>query len=339
MSYTINRGSLGSYETIIMENDVTGESAEIAIRGATLIKFNVPFEGVLFNIIDGFADEDEFESAGGARSWIMVPFANRIPEGKYDFKGKEYALLPVPPRIKVIHGFASYIDYEIESANTDDGKAEVVFLTKEIRPGAYMGYPFPIDVRVTYKLSENRLDIKMEAYNTGDEPAPFAAGWHPYFRTNTEGIEHLVFTLNAGKVINLDENSIPLPGDAAYSSVKNFPDIDFNDYKKPEERVIGNRILDHCYADIREDNGGISRCSLYDPKNGMEIVMFQEGGVTLAFSGDTLAKRKRMSVALEPMQAITNAFNREEYEERIAISPGGKSVFKFGVEVNQREKI
>jgi aldose 1-epimerase len=151
MSYIIEENRFDSYETVILKNNVSGEFVEIARMGATLLSYNIPFQNSLFNIVDGFADEEELKAARGARSWIMVPFANRIPGGKYDYKGKEYALLPVGPRTRVIHGFASYIDYEIKTTSADENGAEVVFETRDIRPGAYIGYPFPIDVRITYR--------------------------------------------------------------------------------------------------------------------------------------------------------------------------------------------
>jgi aldose 1-epimerase len=337
MSYSVHESKFDNYETIILKNNSSGESAEIARMGATLLNFNIPLEDGMFNIIDGFADGIEMEAARGARCWIMIPFANRIPDGKYDYKGKEYALTPIAPRTSVIHGFASYIDYELKSKSVTDAGAEVIFETKEIRPGAHIGYPFSIDVKIIYLLTENKLTITVEALNKGDEPAPFATGWHPYFRTNEKGIENLILTLNAEQLIKLDKNSIPLPGDEAYAELKDYPDLDFNEYISVEKRAVNKRILDHCYSEIKKDSEGISRCSLYDPDNKMEIIMFQKGGVTLAFSGDSLVQRKRKSVALEPMQAITNAFNRKEYEEQITITPGGVSQFYFGVEVKRNQ--
>jgi aldose 1-epimerase len=335
MSFTISENNFHGFETVILKNEKSGESVEIARMGATLLSFNIPEKDGLFNIIDGFADGEEMTAARGARSWIMIPFANRIPEGKYDFNGKEYALLPVAPRKNVIHGFASFIIYDVLSFRSDQDSAEVIFATREIRPGAFIGYPFTIDLRIIFILTENKLTITVEASNYGEEPAPFATGWHPYFRTNEEGIENLVLTLNAEEVIKLDDNSIPLPGNEAYADLKEFPALNFNDYVPADKRVIAGRVLDHCYSGIKKDPDGTSSCSLYDPQNGMEITMFQVGGVTLAFSGDTLAQRARKSVALEPMQAITNAFNREEFVKDITILPGEKSVYTFGLKVKK----
>jgi galactose mutarotase-like enzyme len=61
-------------------------------KGRLYLNFTIPLNEVPFNVIDGFATPEEFKAARGARCWIMAPFANRIPEGKYSVKGKDYQL-------------------------------------------------------------------------------------------------------------------------------------------------------------------------------------------------------------------------------------------------------
>jgi aldose 1-epimerase len=61
------------------------------------------------------------------------------------------------------------------------------------------------------------------------------------------------------------------------------------------------------------------------------LKVFQNKGVTLIFSGDSLIDRKRKSIAIEPMQCLTNSFNRKEFEDEITINPGEEKSFKFGV--------
>ena len=206
-------------------------------------------------------------------------------------------------------------------------------LYNRTRPGVFEGYPFALDVAVTFKLEDKKLSVCIEGYNRGDIPLPFGCGWHPYFKTGGNGIEHLIMTLNAGKIIRLDENYFPLPGEKAYGSIDDFPELNFNSYVDEKERRINGRVLDTCYGELVNEDDEFSRASIFDPENGLNISMFQEGGVTLAFSGDSLSSRKRNSVALEPMQFITNAFNREELADKIKVAPGESSKFNFGVEI------
>ncbi len=327
------RGKFGHYDTIILKNESDGSYVEFALAGGITLSYNIPLNGGMFNILDGFSTPEEFKEAKGARCWIMAPFANRIPDGRYLFDNKEFKLDPVPPRDKVIHGFTAYEIFEVEQLNESDDFAEAAVITKAIRPGRFKGYPFAVNVRITYRFSQSKLNLNVEAENMGDVPAPFGTGWHPYFKTSDMGIEHLELTLDADKLIMLDEHNVPLDGDSAYGTVDEHPELDFRSSVNADERRISSRVLDNCYSELKTGNDGISRCVLFDPENGLKISVFQEGGVTLAFSGDSLPSRARQSVAIEPMQFITNAFNRPELKNAVTVNPGESSVFKFGVEI------
>lgn len=334
--YNIFYGNLGKYKTVIIKNEETSESSEIALQGACLLNYNVVHKDGLVNVVDGFSDEEEFTAARGARNWIMTPFANRIPDGKYKFNGKEYELKPLPPRTQVIHGFTSYHNFEIVEQSINEKVAKLVLKT-EILPDQYEGYPFHISVIVEYKMENKKLTIKVTGINNGDEPAPFWSGWHPYFKTNSNSIEHFAVTINAKSIIAMDESLIPLEGKEAYVPVKGLPKHNYNGNLTIEARRLMDRKLDVCYAELVEVRGGIYESSIYDDKENIRITMFQDQGVTLAFSGDSLSKRARKSIALEPMQCLTNSFNRKEFEDKITLKPKGESTFTFGVKVRSEK--
>jgi galactose mutarotase-like enzyme len=44
-----------------------------------------------------------------------------------------------------------------------------------------------------------------QAYNEGTEAAPFATGWHPYFRLPAKSIDLLHMTMEAGETYIIDE--------------------------------------------------------------------------------------------------------------------------------------
>jgi len=78
---------------------------------------------------------------------------------------------------------------------------------------------------------------------------------------------------------------------------------------------------------------GLSRTSIEDPDAGLTLTVVQEGGLMHLFTGDTLPIRPRASIALEPVQFMTNAFNRPRQRSDRA-APGRTSVFRFGVEAS-----
>jgi aldose 1-epimerase len=325
----------GDFPALELTDSMKGESFELALRGATPLKYVINHNNERIDILDGFASPEEFVYSRGARCWIMAPFANRIRNGVYNFRGNEYRLAPIPPRDYVIHGFTAFENFSVDKIEETEEFVSVKLITKKTRPGVFEGYPFSLDVSVTFNFGGNRLSIKVEGTNCGEIPLPFGTGWHPYFRTGGKGIEHLVLTLNANKIILLDENYFPLPGGAAYGSIEDNQDKNFNSSIEENKRIVDGRVLDTCYYGLIPDNDGLYRASIFDPDNGLKISMFQEGGVTLAFSGNSLSSRKRSSVALEPMQFITNAFNRDELSEKISVAPGETSSFKFGVEISK----
>lgn len=331
--YNITKKKFGKFDSLQLSDSIAGTSFEINLQGATPLKYLIPVNGKLFDILDGFATPEEFEKAEGARCWIMAPFANRIPEGKYNFQNQSYKFDPVPPRTKVIHGFTSFEKFDISESNITDSSAEVILTTKKIRPGAFKGFPFSLDVSVKYKLEGLKISIQVTANNIGSNAAPFGTGWHPYLKTSDKGIENLILTIDADEIIQLDERLIPLAGKDAYAAIDKYPDLDFRSNQTKDKRTINGKIIDNCYTKLKSKSDGFYKASIFDPENGMEISMFQKGGVTLAFSGDTLKARKRDSIALEPMQFMTNAFNREELKDKIKIMPGEKSIFEFGIEV------
>lgn len=328
-TFEFSESKLGKFETIKLINKNTNEYIEIAKYGATLLKFVKLVNGKLFDIIDGFQTEEELENGKGARCWIMTPFSNRIENGTYTFLGKEYKISPTPPRSIVIHGFTSTRLFNLEKVIYSDDFILVEFLNKSLRKGNIEGYPFDIDVKIRYKFEKNKLFIEVEGINVGDIPAPFFSGWHPYFKTNNDGINDLILECEAGSIIKTNEKLIPLPEPYTYEKLDKNSDYYFGKHLKKQ---IGSRIFDLCYSDLKPETDGLIRTSLIDLNNKFKLTLFQEGGLTLLFSGDTLANRPRKSFAIEPVQFMTNAFNRPELIDKLTILPGNSSNFNFGVE-------
>lgn len=100
------------------------------------------------------------------------------------------------------------------------------------------GYPFKVTVELTYRLiscpgKPSHMEcettarpsvlaflivlislpivftIAHQAYNEGEEAAPFGAGWHPYFRMPSRKIDGLQLTMGAGTAYVVDEQVTP----------------------------------------------------------------------------------------------------------------------------------
>ena len=331
--FSFSEGTFGKHPTVILTNKQTGSKLEIALTGAIALKYLVPVNGKLLDILDGFETPEELVGTKGARNWIMVPFANRIQNGTFKFNGIEYHLDPIPPRNQVMHGLLSNVLYEVFSSDKTENSISVTLVCRKIRKDIIKGYPFSFDVYVKYKMEDDKLTVTVTGENIGEKPAPFFSGWHGYFKTGDDGIEHLELTVDADNVILVNDDLIPEQGFKAFGNISDYPALDFRSKNSSDSRTLKDKKLDNGFSQLKKYPDGYSRSNLHDPKNGFTLSVFQRGGVTLVFTGDSLPSRRRKAVAIEPMQFMTDSFNRIEESEGIVVMPGKISVFEFGVEI------
>jgi aldose 1-epimerase len=316
---------LGDEPVAIVEG--AGCVVTIAHRGATLLRWLHSAGVQQTDLSDGYADAAELIEQNGVRNGIMAPFPNRIALGRYEFMGSSYDLLPGKPDNErlIYHGFLRELPTDLTNVQTGQDRAELTFACDGIRPGTFPGYPFALDIRVLYEITASSVDIAVHVHNVGQHAAPYAAGWHPYFRLGTESIDELELTVPAQSVIRTTPDLIPLSGAEAHG----LPAINAPDFR--EARPIGEAVLDTCYSDLVPDDAGISRTLLSNPRTGQRLEIWQESGHLHVFTGDTLGRDRRRSIALEPVEVITNSFNRPELVEHITLAADSHRFFRCGV--------
>ena len=98
---------------------------------------------------------------------VGVSNASR-PDG-WDHQGN---WLPMPP-----HGWARNVYWQIEQQDAASLTAVVV-----PHPGFRLGFPFDFEMQMTYRLEPSALVLETVIKNLGNEPFPYALGFHPYLR-------------------------------------------------------------------------------------------------------------------------------------------------------------
>ncbi len=99
-------------------------------------------------------------------SFPMVPFAGRVRDGRFEFRGRRYELpANLPPH--AIHGTV----LDRRWALVDDHTVET-----ELGPP----WPFRGRARQCFQLEAGRFTSRLELQ--ADEPMPASIGWHPWFR-------------------------------------------------------------------------------------------------------------------------------------------------------------
>ncbi len=326
--YSAEQGWMDDQPIVVLTGDTGRRRVRIAQHGAALLSFEVSLGEAMQDLADGYRDGTEVASRAGSRFAIMMPFAGRIADARYDFDGQAQDLQPgITGAARASrHGFVRDADFAIAALMADDRRAEVTLRTNTIRPQP--GYPYAVDLEVTFTLDAAGLTLEARMRNVGEHAAPCFFGWHPYFRLADGMVDGWQLQIPAQTLIRTGADLIALPGAAAYVALDDAPALDFR-----EPRRIGDSILDQGYTDLEADADGRMRTRLRDPSSGLGIAIWQERGVMHAFTADTVSRDARRAIALEPMECMANAFNRPDCARAVRLEPGAERRFRCGVEV------
>lgn len=106
----------------------------------------------------------------GSHSPILFPIIGRLKNGKYLYKNKEYSL--------PLHGFVRG-NSEIKLKEKTDTSLSFSLTSSE---KTLEIYPFEFEFITKYSLQENKLTIRFEVINLGDDRMLFSVGGHPGFK-------------------------------------------------------------------------------------------------------------------------------------------------------------
>lgn len=322
--FTAEHAMLGDQKIVVLADD-SGRRTRIACRGAALLSMEVPRADGVFDIAWGYRDAAEIKSRAGSHFAILAPFGGRVADARYAFDGREHDLQPgvTGKQREFRHGFVRDTDFAIAALSANATSARATLATT-IRPQP--GYPFSIDLAMTFTLNAGSLELEACMRNVGDHAAPCFFGWHAYFRVGAGMANDWALQIPAHALIRTDAWLIALPGKAAYIALDDMPELDFR-----RVRRIEDTLLDVGYTELAHASDGRAHTLLTDPSSGFAIDVWQERGVMHAFTGDTLGAGARSAVALEPMECMADAFNRPECADAIRLEPGTQRIYRCGV--------
>lgn len=280
-------------------------SAEIAQVGAALRALTVA--GV--DLVPRYADDLPTPAASGV---VLVPWPNRIRDGKYTFQGTERQLAISEPAFgNASHGLLRFGSYSA-AEQTDDR----LVLAADVVPQT--GYPFHLRTRVIFTLLADGLHVEHVIENIGAATAPVALGIHPYLQIGGVPTEDLVIHSSGTSTLVLDERKLP---------VDEVPVDDATDLRGG--RRLGDVALDNAYRGFDRDADGRTRHTLTAP-DGRRVELWQDAGFPWAqvFTTDRYPGNP-LAVAIEPMTAPSNAFATGQ--DLIALEPGGELRREWGV--------
>lgn len=243
-------------------------------------------------VLDGY---DADEMADGARGQTLIPWPNRVADGKWHWDDQHLQLaLTEPEQHNAIHGLLRWVDWQIAEQDPNS-----VRLTCMLWP--QLGYPWPLRAEVDYQLDQDGLRVTQKITNSGSVPVPVAAGAHPYLTVTTPKIDDAILHIPAGCWIETGPQQIP----TRTSAVDGTP----YDFRSP--RRVGETRIDYTFTELERDDNGRFTVTLQDPVAGHRSELWVDRAYDFVeiFTGDTLpdTKRRRQGLGVEPMTAPPNA--------------------------------
>ena len=241
-------------------------------------------------LLHGYA-EDEQATAG--RGQLLMPWPNRLADGRYSNDGRDLQLpITEVARGHAIHGLVRWVAWTVREHTSDA-------VTLGYRLMSQPGYPWTLDLAASYAVSAAGLGVEVTATNRGDRPAPFAVGAHPYLTVGESPVDPWTLTLPGRTALEVDDRMIPT-GTVEVEGT----DLDFR-----AGRVLGARNLDTAYGDLERDQDGWAEVRLTGPAGGVALRLDQHHHWVQAFVGPP---GRRDAVAIEPMTAPPNALGTGE---------------------------
>jgi aldose 1-epimerase len=244
-------------------------------------------------------DRDVFQSyaesafSTGFHGAVLVPWPNRLADGRYNFDGEHYQLpITEPARMTALHGLSPWRSWSLVEHEPDR-----VVLTLALLPSP--GYPFFLDTTVEYRLGQHGLEVRTTSRNVGDNACPYAAGFHPWLSSGDATIDECTLTVDATQRFVTDDRLLPIAEEAVAGTPCDFR----------ESRKLGSLVLDDAFTGITRTDG-ISWVKLAAPDGATAAIWMDEScDFWQLCSGDVLPPHQaRRSLAAEPMTAAPNAF-------------------------------
>lgn len=260
-------------------------------------------------LVEGYLEDT---MASGGRGQLLLPWPNRIRDGRYRFADRDHQL----PLSEVGRGHASHGLVRWAAWRPVEVSGDAVSLDHRLM--AQPGYPWTLDLSVRYAVSDEGLAVTVTATNRAASPAPFAAGAHPYLLVGPGPVDAWELTVPARTALATDDRKIPTGRVDVAGGESDFR----------VGRLIGDTVLDTAYTDLDRDDDGRASVLLRGPDGGVELWMDRSHRWLQVYTADDLTP-PRGALAVEPMTAPPDAFNSGE--DLLVLEPGATTTLVWGI--------
>lgn len=242
--------------------------------------------------------------ADGAHGAPLVPWPNRLGDGRYRFAGSTHQVaLTEPDKNNAIHGLLLWRPWEATTHRADE-------VTMRIRLYPAQGYPFHLDISVRYALSADGLGVTTTATNIGGATAPYGCGQHPYLSPGTGLVDDAELLVDAATRIVTDPDRLLPTGTEPVAGSR----YDFREWRR-----LGDLEIDYPFTGLARDDRGQAWVRLRGTDGATaELWVDESYPFVELFTGDTLAPgRRRRGLGTEPMTCPPDAFRSGDHLLRL----------------------
>lgn len=248
------------------------------------------------------------------RGAVLVPWPNRVVDGRYRFEGVDYQLaLNEPDRGHALHGLALWHDFAVVSASE-------TAVTLRTRVSAQAGYPATLDVEVGYVVDTDGLTVTVESQNVGTANAPYGSSIHPYLVAGAGRVNDWTVEVDVSHVLEVTpDRLIPTTLEPVGERARVLRG----------ERPIGDTFFDHAFTGIgfgADDTGELTLRAA----DGDGVRMRWGRGLDwlqLHTADRPGEAAHRVGLAVEPMTCPPDAFNSGT--ELLMLAPDDRHTASF----------
>lgn len=252
-----------------------------------------------WDVIDGYPAG---AVPAGWRGAVLVPWPNRVRDGRWTWRGRELQLdVRSPDQPNAIHGLVAWQPWSVlERTSTTTSVGTV------LEP--HQGYPFRLAVALDYDLGVDLLAVTVRVRNLGSEDAPVGVGMHPYLH------------VGANEDGGIGGADVTVPARTALDTEGGLPTGATHRFHGDVGR-IGHRAFDTPLTDLDRDDDGWARLRLRGPLGELVLAADEAWSWLQVYTGDTLPEgQRRRSLAVEPMTCPPNALADDR--DLVVLEPG-----------------
>jgi aldose 1-epimerase len=266
--------------------------------------------------VDVLAGYEAEEPCTAGRGQLLIPWPNRIRDGRYTFAGTEH-VLPISERAtgNASHGLVRWQPWTL----AERGDAHLVVESK-LHPQP--GWDWSLDLLMRYEVSELGLTVTSTARNVDESPAPFGYGAHPYISVGDLPASVVHLQIPAHRWLRVDPQRLLPVG---------LEDVAGTDRDFCESRELGSTSLDTAYTNVDRDPDGRWVVALDGLLGGTVRVWGDQAFPWVqVFTGRSTSDTEGTNgIAVEPMTCPPDAFNSGD--DVVVLQPGEEWCGQWGI--------